>query len=88
MLGFWFDSSFSLLFHLLEFDMTTKIVPVACRCCGGVYCLEVNTEGFACWQSGELIQNALPELSAEDRELLISKTCDTCWKNLFGDDEE
>lgn len=68
--------------------MTTKIVPVACRCCGGVYCLEVNTEGFACWQSGELIQNALPELSAEDRELLISKTCDTCWKDLFGDDEE
>lgn len=68
--------------------MTMKIVPAACRSCGEIYCVNVDADGFDRWQAGELIQNALPEVSAEDRELLISKTCDNCWKKLFPDDEE
>jgi len=27
-------------------------------------------------------------LSAAERELLISGTCDNCWKNMFGSDDE
>ena len=41
------------------------------------------------WLSGDkYIQDALAYLSAADRELLISNTCDDCWKNLYGEDAE
>ena len=48
--------------------------------------LDVTAEEIATWKAGELIQNALPELSDEERELLISKTCDSCWNKLFPED--
>ena len=46
--------------------------------------------GLKAWEDGELIQDALPNLTADQRELLISGTCDDCWKTMFGtvDDEE
>jgi len=39
---------------------------------------------------GDLIQDFFPDLSAEDREVLISQTCDACWQKLFAalDEEE
>jgi hypothetical protein len=48
----------------------------------------VPEEGFHNWQGGELIQNALPELTADERELLISGTCPSCWDRMFGDYDE
>ena len=56
--------------------------------CDTVHDLTVNVEGFVNWQSGKLIQDALPELSAGERELLISGTCDECWQRLFPDGDE
>jgi len=58
-------------------------VAVPCRSCQDVKRLEVNFNGFKSWQKGELIQNALPELNADQRELLISGTCPTCWDLMF-----
>ena len=66
--------------------METVIVPAACRMCREVYCVEVDAVGYEQWKAGALIQNALPTLSAEERELLISKTCDSCWNKLFPED--
>lgn len=50
--------------------------------------LEVPAEGFERWQAGELIQNAMPELNADDREQLISGTCGARWDNLFPSEDE
>jgi hypothetical protein len=66
--------------------MQTVIVPAACRMCREVYCVEVDADGYQQWRGGELIQNALPNLTPEERELLISKTCDSCWNDLFPED--
>lgn len=42
-------------------------------------------EQFDNWQSGRmLIQNAMPDVSAEDREFLISGCTPEDWKALFG----
>jgi hypothetical protein len=65
----------------------TTLVRVACPMCRESRTLEVPADGFERWQSGELIQNAMPELSADDREQLISGTCGKCWTELFGSDE-
>ena len=66
----------------------TAVVAVPCRLCNEVTDLTVNVEGFVTWQGGELIQKALPELDEDQRELLISGTCPTCWNEMFPSDEE
>ena len=55
---------------------------------GGKTVSLVPEEGFHNWQGRALIQNALPELTADERELLISGTCPSCWDRMFGDYDE
>jgi len=66
----------------------TAVVAVPCRLCDTVHDLTVNVEGFVNWQAGEFIQEALPELSCDERELLISGTCSTCFDELFPSEDE
>ncbi len=66
----------------------TAVVAAPCRHCDAVHELTVNVEGFVSWQSGKYIQDALPELSAGERELLISGTCDECWQRFFPEEDE
>lgn len=63
-------------------------VSVACAYCLEVHTFECDTKGVVAWQAGELIQNALPELSADERELMISGTCGDCWDEMFPEDSE
>ena len=68
-------------------DETTTI-SICCPFCHNTTELVVPFEGYKAWQSGELVQNALPELSVDDREMLISGTCETCWDELFKIEDE
>lgn len=55
-------------------------LTISCVSCRKSYHLEVNREGYNAWRyGGMLIQNALPDLTASERELLISGLCDTCY---------
>ena len=42
------------------------------------------------WKAGEFVQDVWPDMSADDREMLISGTHPACWTELFGgeDDDE
>ena len=51
------------------------------------YDIEVTVEQFNAWEQGEFIQDVMPNVPAWQRELLISATCDNCWKEMFGDDD-
>ena len=55
---------------------------------GKVHTLEVNVthRQIALWQSGVNIQEAMPHLSVEDREFLISGTTPEEWNDAFGID--
>lgn len=59
-------------------------VITACPFCGKVTTLNVPADGFIAWQNGSLVQSAFPDLSAEDREVLISGICRNCQNNIFG----
>jgi hypothetical protein len=50
--------------------------------------LDITQEQFDRWQSGELIQNAMPNLSLEEREFLISGLLPGEFDQLFSPDEE
>lgn len=46
--------------------------------------LDVTSEQIARWQSGEFVQNAMPNLSAGEREFLISGLSIEEQKEIFG----
>jgi hypothetical protein len=57
----------------------TLRVTVVCHGCQEQFLLTVDAAGFYAWQAGMLIQTALPALTEDERELLISQTCGPCW---------
>lgn len=63
------------------------VLEVPCKHCGILYTILADREDVVSWLSGSgFIQDILGYLSPAERELLISGTCDNCWKNMFGDD--
>lgn len=69
--------------------MQTVQVSRTCFRCNKTSEITVDAEGFRRWQEeGVFIQDALPEVPAGDRELLISGTCDPCFQELFPEEEE
>lgn len=54
-----------------------------CRICKKGIELSVDVDGFRQWIRGALIQNALPDNTSDERELLVSGTCGTCFTRMF-----
>lgn len=60
------------------------ICEAFCKHCGTEYILTVNKSDMYDWYNGMLpIQQALPYLSASERELLLSGTCGDCFDKMF-----
>lgn len=60
-------------------------LEVVCPFCGRVSEINVNEEDYYAWNSGnKLAQDAFPYLSADEREILISGICPSCWDSMFG----
>lgn len=71
------------VFDLRKFKNPIEL-HITCRLCGKVYIVTVEKEDYEKYKSGEgYIQDIFPYLSAADRELLISRTCDECWHEIF-----
>lgn len=56
---------------------------VKCRSCKEEFDVPITPQQLGAWQSGKYIQDAAPNLCADDRELLISNTCGTCFDRMF-----
>lgn len=67
-------------------DDETIAVDATCIQCRKVKRVVMPAKGYLRWRQGELIQNALPTVSKDDRELLISQTCGSCFDQLFRGD--
>jgi hypothetical protein len=66
-------------------DQTLTCVGT-CPISGKGWELVVEAEQYSKWQDGDLIQNAFPELSADDRELLITGITAEAWDETFSDE--
>lgn len=56
-----------------------------CRDCKKTFELKVNIADVKAWRQGTLIQKALPYLTPDERELLISGICGGCFDRAFGE---
>lgn len=54
-----------------------------CKHCKKIFKINVEEKDYRTWVSGGLIQEIMWYLSPEERELLISQTCDSCWNKMF-----
>ena len=73
--------------HILEEDPTTYHISGNCPITKLEWDLTVDKKGYLAWLSGTLIQKALPGLSDDERELLLSGTSKDGWDLLFKDDQ-
>lgn len=66
-------------------------IETTCPVCGRTNHVELNDEEAIMherWRNRELlIQDALPNKSYDEREMLITGICPECWKKLFGQEE-
>lgn len=65
-------------------------VTVPCSFCNTEYTVEMTTSQFNELQSPHRrhIQDIIPELAPEMRELFISGMCPKCWDKLFSFEDE
>ncbi len=58
-------------------------MKVTCRICKQEKEVNVTKEQYQALAKGALIQNAMPNVPSDERELLISGMCGKCFDNLF-----
>lgn len=65
------------------------VINTTCPFCGKTTPVQIRrVADYHAWQNGELAQNAFPYLSANEREMLISGICPSCWDNMFPPEED
>ena len=73
---------------MMTWEGLKEKVARQCVKCKNVHILLVNSDDFQRWKDGALIQDAMPYLSADERELLISSICGLCFDQMFGEGED
>lgn len=63
---------------------TIKFTSRPCMQCGKTSTLTLDKKAFEAWQKTVHVQKAFPNMTAAEREILISGTHDECWKKMFG----
>lgn len=63
-------------------------VTVECQSCTERFTMKVAQEDYMNWKFGDtLIQRAMPYLSDDERQLLISQTCGRCFDVMAAEDD-
>lgn len=59
------------------------IYSVNCIRCGELHEFKVPDKGYRRWLMGESIQKALPMLTPDQREIMLSGICGKCFDKMF-----
>ena len=67
--------------------MLDEIVEITCKFCGESHGIVATQFEWDMWYSTDrpYVQRCFPTMSAENREMLISGICPTCWDKTFGE---
>lgn len=55
-----------------------------CPFCGREHTVTCDLDAYRAWEEGALVQDAFPDLSATEREQMISHICPECQSKVFG----
>lgn len=73
--------------YILRSKRHTFTFTGKCIVCGKEVSVEVDKESIIEYNEGKLIQDAMPMVSAANREFLISGCCDNCFNNMWKEEE-
>ena len=59
-----------------------------CNYCDYAEEILVDEADYDAWHNGVFAQDAFPYLTAGQRELMISNTCNDCWQQFFPSNED
>lgn len=62
-------------------------MTLACISCNKPVDVPATEEELQAWHSGELIQDAMPELTPGQREMLLNQICEECFDRMFGEEK-
>lgn len=62
-------------------------IHTSCPNCKQKQTIVVSRDGYNRWKAGEFIQEALPKLTADQREALMTGICPKCWDEMFVEEE-
>lgn len=63
-------------------------IVITCMICNVPHEICTTRIGMMRWNLGEHIQTAMPFLSADEREIMVSKICGSCFDALHGGDDD
>ena len=69
--------------------MEEKFIQLVGKCpyCDTSWTLKVSKDAFNKFKyEGVHVQDAFPDMSPDERELLVSGICNTCWDKIFTDE--
>ena len=71
-------------------SLTGRETAVVSQCikCTKTETVLVKKADLIAWKKGKYIQDAMPYLAVDQRELLISGICGECFDNMFPDEDE
>ena len=64
--------------------MAKLIITRNCPFCNTPRTKEFDEEQYRKYEAGTRIQDAMPNVSANDREFLITGICPKCWNSTFN----
>lgn len=56
-----------------------------CPICGEINMITVDEDGLNSWEHGTHAQDAFPYLNDDEREMMITGICPSCWEKVFAD---
>ena len=71
-------------------SLTKRETAVVSQCikCTKTETVLVKKADLMAWKKGKYIQDAMPYLAVDERELLISGICGECFDNMFPNEDE
>lgn len=65
--------------------MKTEEKIIQCKFCQSFFVVSLDIDAYEKWKNDEgLIQDLMPDMKLEERELIISQICSDCFDALFG----
>lgn len=74
--------------HVLYKELPAMQIENECRLCGDLNRILVEEDKLTAWWKGAFIQDAFPDLSKDERELIMTGTHKECWDAMFGSEED
>lgn len=62
------------------------VVERSCPKCKVMQQVTVSEIAYKAWQGGQFVQDAFPNLTANEREVLMTGICPKCWDEMFKED--